>query len=227
MEVREIIFLAFYRVHEVLGASILGWFAIPSSGGSRFVKTLCYDLSILSGPARNDSKIHCYESHDKAVILEREEGVRGWDGWRASLIQWTRTWANSKDGEGQGGLACCSPWGHRESDTTGQLNNNKEIYIILITFNIWSHYLILTRRCFPGSLSVKNLPAVAGEAGDAGSAPGLGRSPGGGNGKSEYICLGAVTDRGAWQFMGSQRVKHVLATEQQQLISRSALTFFF
>ena len=28
-------------------------------------------------------------------------------------------------GEGQGGLACCSPWGHRESDTTGQLNNNK------------------------------------------------------------------------------------------------------
>ena len=27
------------------------------------------------------------------------------------------------DGEGQGSLACCSPWGHRESDTTGQLNN--------------------------------------------------------------------------------------------------------
>ena len=22
------------------------------------------------------------------------------------------------DGEGQGGLACCSPWGHNESDTT-------------------------------------------------------------------------------------------------------------
>ena len=31
----------------------------------------------------------------------------------------------SENGEGQGGLACCSPWGHRESDTTGQLNNNK------------------------------------------------------------------------------------------------------
>ena len=25
-------------------------------------------------------------------------------------------------GEGQGGLACCSPWGHKESDTTGRLN---------------------------------------------------------------------------------------------------------
>ena len=23
------------------------------------------------------------------------------------------------DGEGQGGLECCSPWGHKESDTTG------------------------------------------------------------------------------------------------------------
>ena len=29
------------------------------------------------------------------------------------------------DGEGEGGLACCSPWGHKELDTTGQLNNNK------------------------------------------------------------------------------------------------------
>ena len=32
--------------------------------------------------------------------------------------------ANSGRREGQGGLACCSPWGHKESDTTGQQNNN-------------------------------------------------------------------------------------------------------
>ena len=25
-------------------------------------------------------------------------------------------------GEGQGSLACCSPWGHKESDMTDQLN---------------------------------------------------------------------------------------------------------
>ena len=25
-------------------------------------------------------------------------------------------------GEGQGGLACCSPWGHKELDTTKALN---------------------------------------------------------------------------------------------------------
>ena len=26
------------------------------------------------------------------------------------------------DGEGQGSLACCSPWGHKESDMTEGLN---------------------------------------------------------------------------------------------------------
>ena len=28
------------------------------------------------------------------------------------------------DGEGQRKLVCCGPWGHEESDTTWQLNNN-------------------------------------------------------------------------------------------------------
>ena len=27
-------------------------------------------------------------------------------------------------GDGQGSPACCSPWGRKESDTTGQLNSN-------------------------------------------------------------------------------------------------------
>ena len=26
------------------------------------------------------------------------------------------------DDDGQGGLACCNPWGHKESDMTEQLN---------------------------------------------------------------------------------------------------------
>ena len=26
-------------------------------------------------------------------------------------------------GEGQGSLVCCTPWGHKESDTTEQLKN--------------------------------------------------------------------------------------------------------
>ena len=44
---------------------------------------------------------------------------------------------------------------------------------------------------------VKNLPATTG---DEGSTPGLGQSPGEGNGNSlQYSCLGNPTDRGAWQ----------------------------
>ena len=38
-------------------------------------------------------------------------------------------------GHGQGGLACCSPWGHKESDTTEQLNWRLFCYYIML-FNI-------------------------------------------------------------------------------------------
>ena len=44
---------------------------------------------------------------------------------------------------------------------------------------------------------IKNLPA---NVGDVGSIPGLGRSPGEGNGNPlHYSCLGNPMDRGAWQ----------------------------
>ena len=47
---------------------------------------------------------------------------------------------------------------------------------------------------------VKNPPANAGDARDAGLIPGLGRSPGIGNGNLlQYSCLDNSTDRGAWQ----------------------------
>ena len=43
---------------------------------------------------------------------------------------------------------------------------------------------------------VKNPPV---KAGDSGSIPGLGRSPGEGNGNPlQYTCLGNPIDRGAW-----------------------------
>ena len=35
------------------------------------------------------------------------------------------------DGGGQGSLACCSPWGHKESDMIEQLNNN---FVDLVIF---------------------------------------------------------------------------------------------
>ena len=38
------------------------------------------------------------------------------------MVGWHELGQTPGDGEGQGGLACCSPWGRKESDTTGQLN---------------------------------------------------------------------------------------------------------
>ena len=32
------------------------------------------------------------------------------------------------DGEGQGSLACCSPWGHKELDMTERLNSNNNSF---------------------------------------------------------------------------------------------------
>ena len=47
---------------------------------------------------------------------------------------------------------------------------------------------------------VKNLPDNAGDIRDAGSNPGLGRSPEKGNGNPlQYSCLGNPMDRGTWQ----------------------------
>ena len=49
-------------------------------------------------------------------------------------------------------------------------------------------------------LIVKNLPANAGDTGDTGSIPGLGRSPGEGHGNPlQYSYLENPMDRGAWQ----------------------------
>ena len=64
---------------------------------------------------------------------------------------------------------------------------------------------------FPGGAVVKNLPANAGDAGNAGFIPGLGRFPGEGHGNPlQYSFLENPMDRGAWwlQFMELQRVGH-------------------
>ena len=57
--------------------------------------------------------------------------------------------------------------------------------------------LVCDNEGFPGGLAVKNLSA---NVGDVGLIPGLGGSPGEGNGNQlQYSCLENATDRGAWQ----------------------------
>ena len=62
---------------------------------------------------------------------------------------------------------------------------------LVIVYFIWG---------FPHGSVVKNPPDHAGDAGDAGSIPGSGRSPGGGNGNPlQFSCLENPMDRGAWR----------------------------
>ena len=61
------------------------------------------------------------DSLEKTLMLGRlkaggEGDSWGWDGWMGSPTQWTRVWVSSGVGDGQGSLACCSPWGYKESD---------------------------------------------------------------------------------------------------------------
>ena len=70
----------------------------------------------------------------------------------------------------------------------------------------------------------KNLQAAsAGDSGDWGSIPGLGRSPGEGTGHPpEHSCRGNPMDRGAWRAIIHEvtiRVGDDLATKQQYFIS--------
>ena len=67
------------------------------------------------------------DSLEKTLMLGkieagREGDDRGWDGRMASPTKCTWVWINSIVGDGQGGLACYSPWGRKESDSTEWLN---------------------------------------------------------------------------------------------------------
>ena len=57
----------------------------------------------------------------------------------ASQMQCTRTQANLEDGKGQGGLACCSPWGCKEQDITRR--QQQPCY-----FRKMEYYLVIERN---------------------------------------------------------------------------------
>ena len=68
------------------------------------------------------------DSFEKTLMLGKIEGGRRKGTTEDETVGWHHQ-LNGHEfeqtpgvGDGQGGLACCSPWGHKESDTTEQLN---------------------------------------------------------------------------------------------------------
>ena len=82
------------------------------SWNSNTLATWCKELTHLKRP-------WCWER----LKAGGEGDDRGWDGWIASLTQWTWIWVNSGSLDGQGGLVCYSPWGHKvRHDWVTELN---------------------------------------------------------------------------------------------------------
>ena len=72
---------------------------------------------------------------------------------------------------------------------------------------------------------VKNLPTNAGATGVAGSIPGSGRFPGGGNGSPlQYSCLESPMDRKAWQAIDHRVTKELYTTEHARKMQDKTLS---
>ena len=71
------------------------------------------------------------DSLEKTLMLGKTEGGRRRGMTEDEMVRWHHRLHGHKfeqapgAGDGQGGLACCSPWGCRESDTTQRLNSNQ------------------------------------------------------------------------------------------------------
>ena len=78
---------------------------------------------------------------------------------------------------------------------------------------------IPSRRASQVALVIKNPLANAGDAREAGSVPGLGRSPGGGHGNPlQYCCPENPVDRGAWRAIVSRVSKSWTGLKQLSIL---------
>ena len=89
-----------------------------------------YSLEVLMLKLKLQYSGHLMQRTDlfeKTLMLGKIEGRRR-RGWQRMIVGWHH-WLNGHEsekapgvGDGQGGLACCSLWGHKQLDTTEQLN---------------------------------------------------------------------------------------------------------
>ena len=155
---------------------------------------------------------------EKTLMPGKTEGRRR--GWQR--MRWLDAITNLIDmslselrgvGDGQGGLACCDSWGCKESDTTERLN---------WTELNWTHL-----KGFPCSSVGKG---SACSAGDPGSIPGLGRSPGEGNSNPLHILawkISGTEEPDGLQPIGLQRVGYDWATNTYLLNSLKSTLMFY
>ena len=82
---------------------------------------------------------HCKRPWFWERLKAGEGDDREFDGWMASLTQWTWVWVNSNSWPWTGRLVCCSPWRCQNSDTTERL---KWTELILLSGKLSSFSLL-------------------------------------------------------------------------------------
>ena len=95
-------------------------------------RLVCFSLSCIGEGNGNPLQYFGHlmwrvDSLEKTLMLGGIGGRRKWMtedemiGWHHGLDGRESEWTPGV-GDGQGGLVCCSPWSHKKSDTTEQLN---------------------------------------------------------------------------------------------------------
>ena len=86
----------------------------------------------------------------------RRRGLQRIDGWMTSPTRWTESEWTPGVGDRQGGLVCCDPWGHKESDMTERLNWTDIGYLENISSLIYAdlsnvdtfHYIVFKEHIY-------------------------------------------------------------------------------
>ena len=157
-------------------------------------------------------------------VMQESQEMQIWPlGWEDPLEEaWPPTPVFlPRESHGQRSLAGCSPWGPKESDRTKQLS----MHASSSNCSPQDRPLNTQTSCldeeeqledFPGGASdKKNPPANAGDIRDVGSIPGMGRSPGVGNGNPlQYSCLKNPMDSGAWWITDHEAAKSLTQLKQ-------------
>ena len=88
------------------------------------------------------------DSLEKTLMLGRIEDRRRWGPTKDEMVWWHRQLNGHEfeqtlgDGERQGSLVCCSPWGLEELNTTWQLNNDSVLLFNLLYVCLLSTYCV-------------------------------------------------------------------------------------
>ena len=144
-------------VHDIFQARILEWVAISSSRGSSWPREISWDASLaLAGGffasiATWDAQVNVLWLNPKSFLTVSSQCFLTLQVMNppCSNSQWTFSWSTIPailehvlllqgnrheseqtpgDSEGQGSWACCSPWGHNESETTEWPNYKKTTF---------------------------------------------------------------------------------------------------